>query len=58
MFSPQVGWSRSSRTDKGVHSLSTVVSLKLLVKPEWFESDPQGLSVAEEINRHLPGSIR
>jgi len=54
----KVGWSRSSRTDKGVHSLSTVVSLKLLVAPDRFDDDPEGLSVAAEINEHLPGAVR
>ena len=26
---PQVGWSRSSRTDKSVHSLATVIAMKV-----------------------------
>ena len=30
----KVGWSRSSRTDKGVHSLSTILGLKLQVSIE------------------------
>ncbi|KAG1680413.1 hypothetical protein FOA52_015504 [Chlamydomonas sp. UWO 241] len=56
----KVRWTRASRTDKGVHSLGTVVSLKLLVHDDRFTSleDKEGLTHAELINAHLPPSIR
>lgn len=58
--SPQIRWTRASRTDKGVHSLGTVVSMKLLVYDERYTSleDPEGLSHADAINAHLPPSVR
>lgn len=31
-------WSRSSRTDKGVHSLATVIGLRILMKDEDYET--------------------
>ncbi|EIE24783.1 pseudouridine synthase [Coccomyxa subellipsoidea C-169] len=51
----KIDWSRSSRTDKGVHSCSTVIGLKMECVVESFESDPEGLGIAGEINKHLPG---
>lgn len=51
-------WSRSSRTDKSVHSLSTVVSLKLECDPNSFEQDPENMELVKGINMHLPASIR
>uniref|UniRef100_A0A061SCQ4 tRNA pseudouridine38-40 synthase n=1 Tax=Tetraselmis sp. GSL018 TaxID=582737 RepID=A0A061SCQ4_9CHLO len=56
----RVGWNRASRTDKGVHSICSVVSLKMLC-PEGgscFNTDPEGTRLAEDINRHLPEKIR
>lgn len=56
----KVGWSRASRTDKGVHSLASVVALKMLV-PEsggTFVADPEGIQIASSINKHLPNNIR
>ncbi len=41
----KIGWSRGSRTDKGVHALKNVVSLKLMVKPDELENDPLGFSI-------------
>ena len=54
----KLGWSRSSRTDKSVHSLSTVVGMKLECDPDSFESDPSGIAIAESINTHLPAAIQ
>ncbi|KAL4422713.1 hypothetical protein ABPG75_008910 [Micractinium tetrahymenae] len=54
----KVGWSRSSRTDKSVHSLATVVGLKMEVQPESFDSDPEGSELAAAINAHLPPEVR
>eukprot|EP00803_Ostreobium_quekettii_P001731 evm.model.scf_924.4 EVM.evm.TU.scf_924.4 scf_924:29233-33614(+) len=49
----KVKWSRSSRTDKGVHSLGTVVAFKMLVDKSRFDSDPEGLEIAAEVNSKL-----
>ncbi|KAI8103068.1 hypothetical protein M9434_005854 [Picochlorum sp. BPE23] len=53
----KIGWCRSSRTDKRVHSLSTVISLKLECDPEVFESEPDGASIVSGINAHLPDDV-
>lgn len=53
----QVSWSRSSRTDKSVHSLATVVGLKMEVQPDSFNSDPEGAELAAAINAHLPPEV-
>ena len=54
----KINWSRSSRTDKRVHSLSTVISMKLECNPELFETEPDGGSIADAINEHLPPEVR
>lgn len=54
----KLGWSRSSRTDKSVHSLATVVAMKMECDPEAFESDPAGIKLSETINSHLPPEIK
>ena len=51
-------WSRSSRTDKGVSSLATVVSARLEVDPGDWDTDPEGTRIAANINRHLPTHVR
>ncbi|KAL6755898.1 pseudouridine synthase [Haematococcus lacustris] len=53
-------WSRSSRTDKGVHSLATVIGVKLVVQDAdvVMEADKEGLGLATRINQHLPPSVR
>lgn len=53
-FPTKVSWTRSSRTDKGVHSVATVVSLKMHCNDESWLSDPEGLQYAEAINRYHP----
>eukprot|EP00894_Picocystis_sp_ML_P003764 jgi/Pico_ML_1/54281/g4653.t1 len=50
-------WSRCSRTDKGVHAACNVVSLKLVVEPDAFEKDPEGIEIAERVNQHLPNDL-
>jgi tRNA pseudouridine(38-40) synthase len=62
----KIGWSRSSRTDKGVHATKTVISAKL----EMSEQDgkdvdmdtpgflPNYASFTARVNEHLPDSIR
>ncbi|KAL3682284.1 hypothetical protein R1sor_000306 [Riccia sorocarpa] len=54
----KVSWSRSSRTDKGVHSLATVITMKMELAPTAWMSDVDGLLLAENINIHLPPTIR
>jgi tRNA pseudouridine38-40 synthase len=54
----KLGWSRSSRTDKSVHSLATVVSMKMECNVSSFEHDPCGIGIANSINSYLPPAIR
>ena len=59
----KVGWSRSSRTDKGVHSLGTVVSMKMRLHPQWLsvrgDLDPvYANKLTDAINDALPTDIR
>ena len=54
----KIKWSRSSRTDKRVHSLSTVISLKLECEADIFLSEPDGSSIVYEINKHLPEEVQ
>ena len=54
----KINWSRSSRTDKRVHSLSTVISMKLECNAGLFETEPDGGSIARAINEHLPPEVR
>lgn len=51
-------WTRSSRTDKSVHSLATVVAMKMECDASSFEEDPLGLGLADAINAHLPATVR
>jgi len=53
----KIGWSRSSRTDKGVHCARMVISAKLLVKPDWLLNDNYKEMVSL-INEQLPSDIR
>ena len=63
----KIGWSRSSRTDKGVHSLSTVVAARL--EGMWsrvdlgngnyeYDIEDECIKLPEMINQHLPPEIR
>eukprot|EP00208_Stichococcus_sp_RCC1054_P004074 CAMPEP_0206148292 /NCGR_PEP_ID=MMETSP1473-20131121/36198_1 /ASSEMBLY_ACC=CAM_ASM_001109 /TAXON_ID=1461547 /ORGANISM="Stichococcus sp, Strain RCC1054" /LENGTH=546 /DNA_ID=CAMNT_0053545583 /DNA_START=349 /DNA_END=1989 /DNA_ORIENTATION=- len=55
----KINWSRSSRTDKGVHALGGVVAFKCEFPPDHdFESDPEGLNMAQAINEHLPRAVK
>lgn len=54
----KVGWKRSSRTDKGVHSLATVITMKMEIPDGAWEEDPDGIALADVINGHLPYNIR
>lgn len=53
----KISWSRNSRTDKGVHSISTVFCCKL--EPHLLESsdDPFGFQIADSLNLLLPKDI-
>jgi len=54
----KISWARSSRTDKGVHSLCTVISMKMEVPIAAWVNDFDGITLAESINMHLPPFIR
>ena len=46
---PQVHWSRAARTDKGVHALGNLISVKLL----W----PADVDLVAEVNKKLPADV-
>jgi tRNA pseudouridine(38-40) synthase len=55
----KIGWSRSSRTDKGVHCGRMVISAKLLINPKWInDNDYNFKGLVNEINDNLPNDIR
>lgn len=54
----KIAWARSSRTDKGVHSLSTMISLKMEIPEYAWVGDPNGIALANLVNTYLPKSIR
>lgn len=45
---PQISWSRSARTDKGVSAIGCIISMKLVDVPNLIES----------LNKELPSDIR
>ncbi|KAF8011669.1 hypothetical protein BT93_J2066 [Corymbia citriodora subsp. variegata] len=54
----KIAWARSSRTDKGVHSLATTISLKMEIPDNAWKGDPYGIHLASHINTYLPEDIR
>ncbi|XP_059659853.1 putative tRNA pseudouridine synthase [Cornus florida] len=54
----KIGWARSSRTDKGVHSLATMISLKMEIPESAWKEDPNGIALANFVNSYLPQNIR
>ncbi|GIL48336.1 hypothetical protein Vafri_4612 [Volvox africanus] len=55
----KIKWTRNSRTDKGVHSVATVVGLRVLLPgDERFDADPEGLEIASTLNARLPPQVR
>ncbi|GMI96915.1 hypothetical protein like AT2G30320 [Hibiscus trionum] len=54
----KIAWARSSRTDKGVHSLATMISLKMEIPDYAWKGDPNGIALAEFVNSYLPDNIR
>ncbi|KAJ8759693.1 hypothetical protein K2173_009794 [Erythroxylum novogranatense] len=54
----KIGWARSSRTDKGVHSLATMISMKMEIPENAWRDDPCGIALAKHVNQYLPDSIR
>ncbi|GMH12356.1 hypothetical protein Nepgr_014197 [Nepenthes gracilis] len=54
----RISWARSSRTDKGVHSLATMISLKMEIPEYAWKDDPNGIVLANFVNTHLPEDIR
>ncbi|KAG2672932.1 hypothetical protein I3760_13G065200 [Carya illinoinensis] len=54
----KIAWARSSRTDKGVHSLATTISLKMEIPENAWKEDPYGMALANHINYYLPKNIK
>jgi tRNA pseudouridine38-40 synthase len=54
-FLDKIGWSRSSRTDKGVHAAGVVVSLKMLIDGDSEEILDEHV---QSVNEALPSDIR
>ncbi|EXB28415.1 Putative tRNA pseudouridine synthase [Morus notabilis] len=54
----KIAWARSSRTDKGVHSLATTISLKMEIPEYAWKDDPCGIALASCINAYLPRNIK
>ncbi|PPS03928.1 hypothetical protein GOBAR_AA16739 [Gossypium barbadense] len=54
----KIAWARSSRTDKGVHSLATMISLKMEIPEDAWKEDPSGIALANCVNSYLPDNIR
>ncbi|KAH9668215.1 putative tRNA pseudouridine synthase [Citrus sinensis] len=54
----KIAWARSSRTDKGVHSLATMICLKMEIPPDAWKDDPYGIDLAKRVNAHLPRNIK
>lgn len=53
-----LNWSRSSRTDSGVHALCATVTCKVRLDPAVFDRADHAPSVAAALNRRLPPFIR
>ena len=55
----KIQWSRSSRTDKGVHAARLVISAKLEIDLKWLQDpDHRAPKIVELLNEQLPGDIR
>ncbi|XP_057772530.1 putative tRNA pseudouridine synthase [Salvia miltiorrhiza] len=54
----KIRWARSSRTDKGVHSLATMIAFKMEIPEFAWNNDPNGIVLARYVNSHLPENIR
>ncbi|XVF46144.1 hypothetical protein PTKIN_Ptkin03bG0003200 [Pterospermum kingtungense] len=54
----KIAWARSSRTDKGVHSLATMISLKMEIPDDAWKGDPNGIALAKCVNSYLPDNIK
>jgi len=54
----KINWSRSSRTDAGVHALRLVVCAKLLVLPDDIDESGYCPALVAQVNEHLPDDVR
>ncbi|GAB2254462.1 hypothetical protein Droror1_Dr00022271 [Drosera rotundifolia] len=54
----KISWAKSSRTDKGVHSLATIISFKMEIPDYAWKDDPNGIALANHVNFFLPPDIR
>lgn len=56
--SHKMGWATSSLIHEEVHSLSTMISLKMEIPENAWVDDPKGVALADIVNTHLPKNIR
>ncbi|KAI3678564.1 hypothetical protein L6452_37860 [Arctium lappa] len=56
--SHKMGWATSSLIHEEVHSLSTMISLKMEIPENAWIDDPKGVALADIVNTHLPENIR
>lgn len=54
----RLGWTRSSRTDRGVSSLATVVTARLEVDAAWFSPGAGAEALLGRVNAALPPAVR
>ncbi|GAB2274254.1 hypothetical protein Dimus_009019 [Dionaea muscipula] len=54
----KISWARSSRTDRGVHSLATTISFKMEIPKHAWKDDLYGIALANHVNSYLPQDIR
>jgi hypothetical protein len=57
-FLGKIGWSRSSRTDKGVHAARIIIGAKLLVDKSMITADNRLPHLIPRLNAQLPEGIR
>jgi tRNA pseudouridine(38-40) synthase len=51
-------WSRASRTDRGVHGLGYVVTVKVWAPDEWYDATRHAQRITDAVNAHLPPYVR
>lgn len=54
----KIDWSRSSRTDKGVHAARLVISAKLEILPQWVEDSNGSANAGGAINEQKPARYK
>ncbi|KAL4558428.1 hypothetical protein LXL04_036628 [Taraxacum kok-saghyz] len=54
----KIAWATSSQFDDEIHSLSTMISLKMEIPEYAWINDPNGTLLADTVNTYLPKNIR